>query len=293
MHPEIKHLQSSLSNLYERNRSPVGFIDESYREDSWTDEYPFYTVTATVVAADDIEYFRQDYVDAVGDWWHTTKMFEQKKHDDINDFISLVSEHKTEILVSVQVEIEENDIEHARRECLVQVAARLYDLGCNLIVYERREDNPSRNADSSLFDRARSAGFLPRNLRLFAGHPRAEHLLWGPDLTGWALRRHLALGDSKWIQPLLGQFEMIDASTGKALKTKGPQPAAAKGSGPDSFVGPMGEGKNRSSENSMARFGGIEKGLFQIFPNVRNPKHDPEALSLWLREQFPNRRKTK
>ena len=101
MHPEIKHLQSSLSNLYERNRSPVGFIDESYREDSWTDEYPFYTVTATVVAADDIEYFRQDYVDAVGDWWHTTKMFEQKKHDDINDFIILVSSRRSTVTLAI------------------------------------------------------------------------------------------------------------------------------------------------------------------------------------------------
>ena len=290
MHPEIKQNQLLLSQLYERNRSCVGFIDESYREGFSHDEFPFYTVTATVIAAEKLTELRADYVQNVGSWWHTTEMYAQKKTIEISDFIKLVASHEMQVVIAVQVQIENNDIEHARRECLVQVVAKLAQGGCNLVVYERREDNRSKNADTSLFAHAKAAGYVDRNLRLFAGHPAAEPLLWGLDLIGWALRRHLAVSDSQWIFPLLTRLEIIDASANTALKAKGPQPAAAKGSGPDSFVGLRGEGKNRSSDLSMPRFGDKENNLFAIFSSISQPLHQPEMLSNWLRSQYPNRR---
>ena len=216
-------------------------------------------------------------------------MYSQKKTLEISDFIKRVASDEMQVVIAVQVQIENNDIEHARRECLVQVVAKLSQDGCKLVVYERREDNRSKNADTSLFARAKAAGYVDRNLRLFAGHPAAEPLLWGPDLIGWALRRHLAVSDSQWIFPLLTRLEIIDASAVAALNTKGPQPAAAKGSGPDSFVGLKGEGKNRSSIKSMPRFGDKENNLFAIFNVVSKPLHEPEMLSNWLKGQYPNR----
>ena len=60
MHPEIRQNQLLLSQLYERNRACVGFIDESYRESFTHDEFPFYTVTATVIAAEKLIELRAD-----------------------------------------------------------------------------------------------------------------------------------------------------------------------------------------------------------------------------------------
>jgi len=95
------------------------------------------------------------------------------------------------------------------------------------------------------------------------------------------------MNEIKWVTPLINSCLVIDASPGMSLKKKGPQPAAAMGSGPDSSVGPTGEGKNRSSAKSIARIGAAEQTIFEVFPKVADPPHNPGLLSKWLRAQFP------
>lgn len=289
MHPETLRLREMVRGLYARHHGFVGFIDESYRA-STVEEFPFYTVTATVIHVDDLGDFRRDYLNVVGGyWWHTTDVNKNGEHERIKEFIAVLAEHKSQIVVSVQVEILDDDLEHARRECLIQAVTKLATMDCNLIVYERREDKRTRNADEALFSRAKRDGFIPRNIRVFAGSPSSENLLWGPDLAGWAMRRFVAMNEVAWVEPLLQNFEVIDASPAMHLKKKGPKPAAAMGSDPDSSVGPVGEGKNRSSYKSMARFDGAEKTIFESFPNLSKPGHDPELLGKWLKEQFSSR----
>ncbi|WP_138315005.1 hypothetical protein [Rhodoluna limnophila] len=290
MHPEARRLQEMLQSLYARHRGLVGFIDESYRSNR-DEEFPFYTVTATILDVEDLIDFRDDYFSIVGGHrWHTTEMYKNGETEKIKDFIAVLANHESELVVSVQVEIEDDDLEHARRECLVQIVSRLSSMGCNLVVYERREDNKTRNADAALFSRASRDGLIPRNLRVFPGSPSAEKLLWGPDLAGWAMRRYVAMDEIDWVRPFINNCEVIDASLGMKLKKKGPQPAAAMGSGPDSSVGLKGEGKNRSSSKSIARFGAAEKTIFEIFPKISDPAHDPGLLGDWLLREFPRRK---
>ncbi|MSZ39944.1 MAG: hypothetical protein F2599_02265, partial [Actinobacteria bacterium] len=168
MNPEARHLQEMLQNLYVRHRGLVGFIDESYRSNR-DEEFPFYTVTATILDAEDLSEFRNDYFSIVGGhWWHTTEMYKNGETEKIKDFIRVLANHESELVVSVQVEIEDGDLEHARRECLVQIVSNLSSMGCNLVVYERRKDNKTRNSDAALFSKASRDGFIPRNIRMFA-----------------------------------------------------------------------------------------------------------------------------
>ncbi|MEN9967314.1 MAG: hypothetical protein RL036_547 [Actinomycetota bacterium] len=289
MHPETIQLRQMLQSIYDRHTGYVGFIDESYRA-SRINEFPFYTVTATVIHVEDLDEYRSDYCHLVGDGrWHTTEANKNGQQSKIREFINLIADHKSELVVSVQVEILEGDLEHARRECLIQTVSRLTAMKCDLIVYERREDRRTRNADEALFARAKRDGFIPRNTKVFAGSPSAENLLWGPDLAGWAMRRYVALNETEWVAPILDCYEVIDASPGMTLKEKGPKPAAAMGPGPESSVGPEGEGRIRSSSKSMTRIGGAEKTIFEIFSNVTQPIHDPAGLSDWLHTQFQDR----
>jgi hypothetical protein len=286
MHPEARSLQEQLHNLYTRHRGLVGFIDESYRSDR-DEGFLFYTITSTIVDVQDLAEFREDYFKVAGGHrWHTTDAFSRGDKGRIKDFISLLADHGSDLVVSVQVAIQDGKIEHARRECLVQTVSRLDSLGCNLVVYERREDRKSRNADAALFSRAVRDGLIPRNVKTFPGTPSAEKLLWGPDLAGWAMRRYVAMNETEWIQPLINQWEVIDASLGLDLRKKGPKPAAAMGSGPDSSVGLRGEEMNRSSLGSITRFGATEKSIFEIFPKTSAPVHDPNQLGAWLSEEF-------
>lgn len=287
MRPQDQQLQYLLQNLYSRHRGTVAFIDESYRVGSQY-EFPFYTVTSTILNVANLSEIRDQYFRTVGSHhWHTTDRFRNGEKEKIREFISLLSYHNSGLIVSIQVEIENGDLEHARRECLIQIVSRLSHRGCGLVVYERREDSKARNADASLFSKAIRNGFLPRNIRVFASSPSSEKLLWGPDLAGWAIRRYVAMNEIEWVLPFLESCEVIDASLGMTLKKKEPKPAAAKGFGPDSSVGQKGEEKNRSSLKSIAQFAGTEKGIFDIFPKLSNPLHEPALLRSWLLKEFP------
>ena len=288
MHPEIVQLRAILQRLYARHRGEVAFVDESYRDGAAQGEFPFYTVTAVLISIEDLEHFRTSYMKAAeGSWWHTTEVFQNGEHSAIRVFLETLAQQGTRALISVQVKVLNNDLELARRECLIQTAAHLEQRGCELLVYERREDRRSRNADDSLFTRAKAAGLISRNLKTLAAHPAAEYLLWGPDLVGWAVRRHIAAKDSRWLKIILDQVEIIDASPEWSLIAKGPEPAAAKGSGPDFSVDPKGEGKNSSSFPSMPWSKENENNVFDIFSKSIKPVLSPDELSAWIKTSFP------
>jgi hypothetical protein len=292
MHPELVKLEALLGQLYGRHNGQVAFVDESYREGGRAGEFPFYTVTATLIPIENLKRLRLDFIRVVGgSWWHTTDVYQRGGLDSIFEFLELIVAKGLRTLTSVQVNVRESDLELARRECLIQTAVQLVDFDCRLIVMERREDRSSRNADASLFAKAKASGLIPRNLITFAAHPAAEHLLWAPDLVGWAVRRHLAANDSVWASIVSNQVEIIDVSGILALNAKGPEPAAAKGSGPGYSVDPKGEGKSRSSSTSITRTHDFMQKRFQGFSKIRNPLVPPEVLSTWAIEAFPNLRK--
>ncbi|MCF8549734.1 MAG: hypothetical protein K9G09_02395 [Pontimonas sp.] len=287
MHPENQHIHGMLQALYGRSRGSIGFVDESYREVG-SDGPAFYTVTATVLSAEVIKSKRDDYAAVVGaSRWHTTDAYQSGLRETIMEFLGVLETHDFPILTAMQVEILPGEMEHARRECLIQAVSATVDAGCDVVVYERREDRKARNGDESLFSKAKRDGLLDRSLRVFPGSPGAENLLWGPDLAGWALRRLVTTGDRKWIGPLRNILEIVDASGSGALTRKRPQPAAAMGSGPDSSVGPWGEVKSRSSLESIAHAADMRRKISTMFATVATPVHDPRDLSQWLHEQFP------
>jgi hypothetical protein len=154
-------------------------------------------------------------------------------------------------------------------------------------VIEQREDRKSRNADDALIQKAKAAGLLGRHVKVMQSQPSVEPLLWGPDLIGWAMRRMLALGDEQWISPLLRQLTIIDASATQRLNAKGPQPAAAMGSGPESSVEAKPQVMIRSSGESIAYAGDKTQesglGAYRFF----QPVHSPTMLSQWLVSEFP------
>lgn len=288
MKQEAHLLQEMLQKLYSRHQGWVGFVDESYRARSDAD-FAFYIAIATVLDIKKIAEYREAYYSTAGGaWWHTTDVYRDGDRQRIKDFIHVLAGHESKFVISVQIEIGNDSLEHARRECLVQLVSKLSQLGCDLVVYERREDGKARNADAALFSRAKRDGFLSRNTVVFAGSPSIERLLWGPDLIGWAMRRYLAIGEPQWIGPVARKCDVIDISVARKLKEKGPEPAAAMDPDPDSSVGQKDEGKNRSSHGSMPQKYSFEKDIFALFHSQSEPNHDPGTLKMWLQREFPH-----
>ena len=261
MHSEIVSLKEHLENAYVRNKKPVAFIDESYQSER--EGHPFYVISATVFTADQLDEYRQICIDiANGLWWHTTTAFQNRQNLDIQNFIRLLTSSEIANVGSIQFEILNNDLEHARRQCLIQISRYLEVSGCGLIVIERRQNQSARRSDTSLFSAAAGQAFISKHLRLIQSTPSAEQLLWLPDILSWSLRRHFAVNDSTWISLLAGELSLMDVSNEPIIhsetdfgsfsaKKKRSQLAVAKSCDPEKPIDSLNEGVSRSSASIM------------------------------------------
>lgn len=297
MHAEIVSLKEQLSIAYGRNKKPVAFIDESYQ--SVREGRPFYLVSATVFGADQLDEHRNLCVEiADGFWWHTTSAFQNRQNLDIQSFIQLLTSRHVTNLGSIQLEINRNDLEHARRQCLLQIIKHLEASGCGLIVIERRQNQSARRSDAALFSAAAGEGYVSKHLRLIQSTPSAEQLLWLPDIMSWTLRRYFAVNDSAWISLFSGNLSLMDVSSEQILhskidfgesnlKTKRSQLAVAKSCDPEKPIDSVNEGVSRSSDSIMPQQPVSLQHFPQNFGQVIPPPIDPVMLSAWLKSRFP------
>lgn len=158
------------------------------------------------------------------------------------DYVTEVSDWK---IISVVTPIND-DIKLARAYALASLAAEVTRGHGNNAIRALVADNirgagtPAEDAQTMHKARSSSpAPFrpVPRNAALRHGRQGEESLLWSADTISWALRRHLAIGDREFSNPILEAEKLtaIEAFTGHqltlpgtpALNTKHPQAAAA------------------------------------------------------------------
>lgn len=208
----LKHTHDRrLEALYRREPSLVAYLDESLNISRGFGDSSVYLVSALVVPFELVRQTRENFRDIAGsDYWHTTESFRNEsgrgKIVEFVDYLANVNDIK-HIVVEDDEGLVEADSERARERCLVEIARVLHvDHGVDLIVYERRrvQDEPR---DQETVDRIHG---LHRELKVHAGTPSSEPMLWGPDILAAVLRRHLALGEKKWFAPLVGKAAISD-----------------------------------------------------------------------------------
>jgi len=297
MHSEVVALKKQLDHAYSRNRLPVAFIDESYQSER--EGRPFYLTSASIVNPELIIECRASCFElAEGSWWHTTVAFQDGKRKSIAGFLNHLKITDIENFSCIQLDIKDNDLEHARRECLLQLSKKLEEFGCGLLVIERRQNQSARRSDTAVFSAAASHGYISKHLRLIQSTPSIEKLLWLPDVLSWSLRRHLAVNDSSWISMLDGDLTIIDASRQNSAvsgiefgadvrKMKRPQLAVAKSCGPEKPIDSENEGVSRSSGLIMPQDFQSLQHFPQALGQVIWPPIDPATLSAWLKSRFP------
>jgi len=203
----------SLAELYRTTSGPVAFIDESYREPLHSDERPFYSMSAVIVGRDQGALVRDVLMDIPGStYWHTTEAYRtpagKRVIKEMIDYIAGAAEYN---IVTVQTQIRRDDpaMKTARHECLGALTKELTrGSGINavrLLVVESRNarSHPGGDADDSrVIKQLRSAGTVDRHVHVHHTSPAKEPLLWAADLSVWAFRRNLAVGDKQWFEPL-------------------------------------------------------------------------------------------
>lgn len=203
----------ALERLYGDVKGPVAFIDESYREPLRSNERPFYTMSAVIVGRDQGELIRDVLMDIPGSrYWHTTEAYRTEPGKRvIAEMIDYLAEAVDYNIITVQTEISREDpgMHQAREEALSALAKEVTrgqgDGAVRLLVAESRNKKfhpDGDNADARNIKRMRSAGTLDRSVHIHHTSPGKEPLLWAADLSVWAYRRQIAVGDKKWFAPL-------------------------------------------------------------------------------------------
>jgi hypothetical protein len=204
-----------LAELYRTTTGPVAFIDESYREPLNSDERPFYSMSAVIVGRDQGALVRDVLMDIPGSrYWHTTDAYRTPAGKRvIKEMIDYVAGAADFTIVTVQTQIRRDDpgMKTARHECLGALTKELTrgagENAVRLLVVESRNAkvHPGGDADDArVIRQLRSAGSIDRAVHVHHTSPGKEPLLWAADLSVWAFRRNLAVGDGQWFEPLQG-----------------------------------------------------------------------------------------
>lgn len=202
-----------LAELYRRTSGPVAFIDESYREPGYSNERPFYSMSAVIIDRDQGANVRDVLMDIPGSrYWHTTEAFRtpagKRVIGEMIGYIATAAEYN---IITVQTDIRRDDptMTGARHECLGALTKELTrgagPSAVRLLVLEARNAkvHPGGDADDArVVAQLRSGGVIDRAVTTHHTSPGREPLLWAADLSVWAFRRNLAVGDKQWFEPL-------------------------------------------------------------------------------------------
>lgn len=222
-----------LDTLYTRTPGAVAFLDESYRENPFPGERPFYAMSAVTFAKEQLDHVREVLTDiAGGRYWHTTEAFKLGRTHDITEMGQYLAERVEWSIVTVETTITaRGGLPEARQTCLA-AAAREVTRGSGpdavrLLVADRNRDDALNRDDRRTVAALRSTGDIDENVALYHGRMGTEPMLWTADVVAWSAYRTLAVDDGRWIAPVRDVLTVLDARTGKPLDMKQPQAAAA------------------------------------------------------------------
>lgn len=277
-----------LENYYQRQSGPIAFIDESFRGNERPDEFPFYILSATLIESRQLGEVRESLkIAAQGTFWHTTSAYRDRNLSSIWRMIDVVSNAVLGVRIAIQVDFEAGSLEHARRECLVQLSALLSKEGCGLAIYEKRNTRAKNSSDASLMNRVKS--FDPQaGLAVVGSHPEIEPMLWCPDLVSWCMRQEVTVRKRLWFEDFRVVSQVIDVSGKYSEKAKRPETAAARNSGPVLPADPEGDRASRSSASIISQHEEDIQEVFKGFGNVVEPMLEPKVLRGWILNQFPD-----
>lgn len=198
-----KTTDSKLVRLYKGKSKMVAFLDESYLSKPSPGVPFFFAMTAVVISSGNIDSVRWAYADKAGHAkWHTTEKFRDGYIAEIEGFVDLLVSEADPVLLVVQIdaELNQNDLEAARRTCFMKLVEILHEIHeVRLVVYERRRPGHEQDNDEETAKALRTSHEMLSVVDAWSG---SEPLLWGPDIVAWTMQRRLLRGEG-WFDPLI------------------------------------------------------------------------------------------
>ncbi|MEO7146604.1 MAG: hypothetical protein ABIX09_01795 [Terrimesophilobacter sp.] len=209
---------SRLNALYGRSPQVIAYLDEAY--ETQRGRKHFYIMSALIIQGADRDRLRTDFINLVGgNFWHTTSSYGSAVgRQTVKEFVAFLAQDNSTLLCVVDVDLDRfNDAEAARRHCFSAISTILDQAHrVDLIVFERRRAGVEENADNATVH-ALQRKHSTRDIRFHPGTPTSEPLLWGPDVVASVFRRRLALGNSRWFEPIRTKTIVRKATTGEIV----------------------------------------------------------------------------
>lgn len=210
---------SRLNALYGRAPQVIAYLDETY--ETQRGRKRFYLMSALIIQGADRDRLRADFVNLVGgNFWHTTSSYgSEAGRQTIKEFVAFLARDRSTLLCVVDADLGRfnGDTEAARRHCFSAISMILDRAhGVGLIVFERRREGVEEDIDNAIVQALRRK-HSTRDVRFHPGTPSSEPLLWAPDVVASVLRRRLALGNSRWFEPIRTKTIVRKASTGEIV----------------------------------------------------------------------------
>ncbi|MCL3862981.1 hypothetical protein [Actinotalea sp. K2] len=248
-----------LALLYQRTPGTIAFVDESYRPQPRGGGAPFYSMSAVILAKDQLDHVREVLTDIAGSlYWHTTEAHEDGRASEITRMNRFLARETQWNVLTVDIPLAESNgaVERARSICLAAITREVTrGTGPNavrLIVADRNRDEALNRSDQATVAQLRSLGDVDPNVALYHGRMGREPVLWAADTVSWSAYRNLSVDDGRWIEPLRDVLTVLDARTGRPVDMKQPQAAAAPGAVAPSPGAPQTTGAQVRGQSAVA-----------------------------------------
>lgn len=194
-HPVLCEIYKKLANHH-----TAVFLDESVDISPTTDPTGtrgFYIIAGSVLRKDTLEGTRTQLQEIVGhNHFHTTEALQTNDGTrTVHALLRQCQQWDDSHLLVVKTQLHpDDDIEHARQQCLTTLITTL-DTTTRAIIFEKRQHNKDNNADQAFIADLRRQDLLARTVRTVWVSPSDEKLLWLPDLIAMAYRRQITHTD--------------------------------------------------------------------------------------------------
>ena len=199
--PLPDRIHPSLLRIFQRSTpdDTIAFVDQSYVAPEEDFSESFYILVGTAIKFEHLGSTRSLLREtAQSSYWHTTESMRscdgRKK---VEEMLKLCDDFEDLQYIACLRPLQRNqDIEHARQDCLEQLITTLTKNEHSLkgIIFEARHSQSDNDKDRNTLKRMRKKKLLHPEINLAWVSPADETCLWIPDLVAFTYRRTFTHG---------------------------------------------------------------------------------------------------
>lgn len=178
--------------------NPIAYCDESMtRDPSIPEGRAVYTTTAVIVSPGADTWMQENLRQLVGEDFHANKA---RPHEVAAVLAEVAAEPRVRSIVTVRAEVQGQQEENVRKDCLTELARRLSRSDVRLMVMDDRSNGTGSTAlndrDKATIEEAKRARVVEHDFDIKFDKAKRQPLLHAADAVSWQVRRAIDKDDA-------------------------------------------------------------------------------------------------